>query len=414
MSGAIRKRAGGGRDAHPIDATVSAVIVMRPGDTSLSNALATCIAARVHVIYIVDAIRGENIYVDEPLIVTARSKGARVVFVACDGDNENDLYDNVYSKMGNDYMFLSIPPDFHATGEQTRALIKRTRESRQQCKRFAVAPTYANHPGHTFSPWDGLTLMLHVFWSLVSLLYRGRLYRGTYLQSVILSREMDSVALPEVRFGFAERAPFIYGGRGGARSRPPIDRAPMDNFLYTVSNEPFNIRIWLALLVYMALFTAPYHAVIRNGFLATARTIIIGQTMFIVQVVFHLLLTLFFANKYFGSMRQSFVHALLAPFLMPLFVLLVVYAKTLWCGYSGDLPTLRFPDITTVPLFTDYMNMHQASAPPLESISDPSSSSSSSLSLRRPDSNVNTHNDIGKDDAGGGVVVDDDDDDDAE
>lgn len=381
---------------------VSGVIVMTDADTSVTNAMATCIAARLHRIFIIDRTRGREAYEAEALIKMAAERGIKVIFVPCDGDNHKQMKKNVYSQLSKDNMFLLVPPDCHATGAQVRSLVKYTRDEWENYKRFAVAPTYVSHEGKSFNPLDALLLMFHVFWSIISILYRGRLYRGTYMETVVLEKKMESVTLPEARFGRGECSPFIYGG-GGARSRPPIERTAVDHFLYTVNRESFDVRIWISLIAYMMIFVAPYTDLIRSGPHAAAK-VIFTQPMFIFKHVIHFFLTLFYANKYFSSSaRHNLIYVALAPFLLPLFVILIIYAKTVWRGYGGDMPTLRFPDVATVPLFTDYMkgikdweNNNNSAIQP----NPPPSSSSES----EGEENVNTRsNTIG-------TVLDDDDD----
>lgn len=331
---------------------VAAVIRMTPADTSLTNALATCVSAAglVKRVFVVDGTRGRDAYKQETFLERAKSVGIPVSFVA---DEESD---SIYQRMHEEDLVMEIPPGLYATREHVQRLADAAKKNHTVHKSYATAPVYARYPDQSLSIWECTAIVLHTMWSLISLLFRGRLYRDTYMRMSVLNKEMKSVSLPVKQFSHGERSAFVYSS-GGVQLRPPPGRSALDNLLYMVNRESFTTQIWFFMFVMVLFLGFPYHVIVVAG-PREAFTHAIRSSQGILRHAICFLLHLYYGSKYFSGypLTHTLIFALISPFILPITFLLAIYAKTIWRGYGGDSPTLEFPEMSTIPLFTEYIS----------------------------------------------------------
>ncbi len=124
---------------------VAAVIRMTPADTSLTNALATCVSAAglVKRVFVVDGTRGRDAYEQEIFLGKAKRAGISVNFVA---DEDSD---SIYQRMHEEDLVMEIPPGLYATREHVERLV-------EAAKKNNVPVEYVVFPdeGHGFAKKD--------------------------------------------------------------------------------------------------------------------------------------------------------------------------------------------------------------------------------------------------------------------
>lgn len=363
-----KSRHGGGGGNFIRD--VCAVIRMRVGDSAIANALSACYDARVHTIFVVDPCRGEEDYAGQPIVRKMKGEGFNIVHLVDEGPDGEKLY----SYMLDYKLLLEVPPDFRCIKEQTWNLISRARKEWRKYKQFAIAPIYIHKGAHLVG---GLLLMLHVFWSLMSILTGGRLYRSTYMTLTVLTRELNTVTLPRTQFMHRERAPFVYASNG-AFSLPPENRRGMEQFLYLARREPFSLRLWIAFVAYNFVMAFPVWAM-RNYQVVLTMLMRDGFRLFV--WILHAFIAFFYYQKYYAALPLGPLHILMMPLLPLLLGTAVIFAKVFWRGYGGEAPRLELPPLLIDRFFPVTTTPAQITIPSSPPPSTPSSQGKDDLQL---------------------------------
>lgn len=321
---------------------VCAVIHMGVNDTAITYALWTCFTAKFHTVFIVDATRGEEAYTSsDAMIAKLRGVGIKVHFAHAHGYA-------LLNQMQHDAMMVEVPPDFYCVNrELLTGFIDHARSTwnRGTYRRFAIAPTYMHA---TKADWtNGLVLLLHMLFSLMSILVGSRLYRETFMRLTLLRHEASLTSLPEIMFRNFDQEPFHCGHRNASSQAPP-DRVGMDHFLYLVDKERFSVKTWCFMLVYMMMLAIPVWNLFilmpsDHGGVVNMLRFIVSNTRIGWWVV-HMLAAAFYVRAYFPD-SIGYGYTAILPLYAILFPFIVFYAKFIWRGYAGERPQLVIPPI---------------------------------------------------------------------
>jgi hypothetical protein len=300
------------------------------GDTSIGSALATCSASGLAQAIVVDAHRGEKDYAEEPVI---KERRLQVFYESSLDEAQRRLAEPACA--GANYV-LEVPPTFRCTAPSLAQGAVRALPAWAQ--QMGLAPSY--YTPSTSIVWPCLALLTHLAWSFFSLLNRGRAYRGSYavLRAVARQRGAATIAM--------EGGAAPWKRQETAMVLPLPDTTPMNEFLYWMTRESFGLRRWILLLIYVRLLTFPYFGLM----LGNATLSELFPVPLLLAWLFHGLAALVYAQHYFPNMALPAVHAFALPLLMLPWLLLCLYAKTVWRGYQGEAPRMQWPEMPRATL----------------------------------------------------------------
>ena len=328
MSGGMKKKGAADSKKMPLNRGVCGGIKMTEADTAIQNAFMTCLDSRLEGVIVVDDSRGSQVYKQQEVYKKMLDRGMKVKFVTSEEKLRIELQD--YDIM------LTIAPDEFSIKEQVDVLIDKARNSSETYKIFAVAPTYAFNKTELTSVF---ILMLHNFYSFMSLLYLGRLYQANFMTATVITREVGRVTFPSEK----SRAPFIYGGKG-VMVIPPNNRSAMDQFLYMASKSPFGLGTLFLLAMYCLTTSVPFWMFNYLGFYQFL-AMMSRHTLFIAIFCINFVCGFINSQKYYASMSKPVLLLFLTPIVAIPFGIGVVYAKTFWRGYAGAMPVLAVPPL---------------------------------------------------------------------
>jgi hypothetical protein len=208
-------------------------------------------------------------------------------------------------------------------------------------------------------------LMLHIFWSLISILYGYRLYRGSYMVATVLKQELDTVLVPDEALWNSDKRPYLFGDLG-SRSAAPPDRGTLNNFLYLVAKESFNLNRWIFLVLYLMALT-PYLSLLTHGPYKFME-LFARDTLKLSVWAVHFFIGLVYWQKYFDTsaipVYVAMLHIVSIPLLTPVFLIQartlsffravvhasqqVFYARFVWRGFGGKVPELSLPPLLPI------------------------------------------------------------------
>ena len=300
------------------------------GDTSIGGALFTCANAGLSQVIVVDANRGEADYRGERLVKEGK---LQVFYEASMDEAQRRLAEPACASAA--YVF-EVPPTFRcdAPGLVTGAL----RALPDWAQQTAYAPCYYTPTASV--GWPSLALLTHLVWSLFSVLSRNYVYRGSYavLRAVSRQRGMATIAT-------AWRTQSKWRKHEGAIVLPLPGVSPIYEFLYWMNRESFGWRRWLMLIIYVRLLSFPYWGIAYNQWTLTE----LFPVPLLLAWLLNGLVALMYAQHYFPTMALPLVHAFGLPLIMVPWLVLCLYAKTVWRGYQGEAPRMQWPDMPTMP-----------------------------------------------------------------
>lgn len=332
-----------------------ALIRMHSSDTDYAGeALRTCTGAKFGMTYLLDSSRREQDYMQtQPMKDFALAKCQ----VARKSIWRDDLAD-VYRTMVPYNSFVDIPPyarvhadtlrEFVAHCEDQGALYE-GKEPTDRIHRFALAPMYEFHSAFCAL----LFLMWHVFLWVANAgpldwfgwLGSGRSYRGTYVVCTLVQRmstgargnPQTTVIIPAERRWNTDKAPFSYGGINVEYVQPEHTGSAR-HFMNMVARETLGFRRLVLLLLYWWLVSVEWWAFLGvGGFLGSnVRAIaleLVQRPGKIVFWIFYLATMTYYGSKYFrvqGNAVRALYLIPLAPLISTVFLVMVLYAKTLW------------------------------------------------------------------------------------
>jgi len=327
------------------DGSVVGLISVDIGDTNLSAAFRTLIALRIQRCIIVDPYRAAKDYANQSVL---SSKRIDAKFARSRSDVNVILSSPNYASIID---VMEVPPLFICQAPDLVEVMRGQRPA--HARTAAIAPRYVTPGNHV--GFATLTLLTHLMWSFFSLLSRGRTYRDSYAVLHAVTREGGRARMGEDRESTwrKDETAFYY-------ALPDVD--PIIHVLYMLRRESIGWRRWVMLGAYTYFISFPYWTLLWQ--MPPLHRLFPPQQ--IVVWALHGLVALVYTQHYFPGMPLQAVHAFLLPFAAPLWLLMIVYAKTFWRGYQGDAPQMAWPEMPDLgePLLTPFFAKPGAPAVP--------------------------------------------------
>ncbi len=308
------------------DAVVG-LIRVDPGDTAITLALQTLHVSGVRRVIIVDALRGKEQYAAEGALKDNRF----IVFY----ETSEDGVERILAESAKDASYVfDVPPCFSYPTKGLVEMAVRTMQVQKDVRQVGLAPRYLTPPAHAATAF--LMLLTHAIWMWFSFLNRWRDYRGTYAVFKAVARECNMATVATGNKAAWKKVE-------AATVTPAPGLAPVYEFLRVMVREETGWRRWILLFIYLRLCSFPWIALAKQQPLRE-----LFPPALIAFWLIQALCVLMLAHQYFPNAPHSLVHALTLPFFVGPWILLLLYAKTLWRGYQGEMPTMHWPEMPTL------------------------------------------------------------------